>query len=255
MGRRAAARRSPAPHPRARQHRRWQQHVRHPARRTPGPARPQHPACPPSRPEDRPPAAVPPPRQPSPAARAGQTALLQHPLDAPGVVAYREHRCSFAPPAGPPRGFAKRSREGPPPNRHAHRVVEHPSPQPEPRYSQHAQLQRRRSALTRSPREAPNSRSPPARGVPHSADHRERPPRHRRALLRRAVHHLRGRRPGRLPDAAAFTPGTGCAGPAVPAGPRARRPPGRVAVMVTSRSGRPAGQPGRLPGRATRPVS
>jgi hypothetical protein len=45
----------------------------------------------------------------------------------------------------------QRSRGGPPRNRHAHRVVEHPTPQPEPRHSQHAQLKRRRSdSLTRT---------------------------------------------------------------------------------------------------------
>ena len=110
---------------------RGQQHVRHPARRAPGPARPHHLACPPPRPEDLPLPAMPPPSQPSPAARAGQTALFQHPLDAPGVVAYREHRCSFAPARGPPRGFAKRSRGGPPRNRHAHGVVAHHTPQQE----------------------------------------------------------------------------------------------------------------------------
>jgi hypothetical protein len=110
---------------------RGQQHVRHPARRAPGPARPHHPACPPPRPEDLPLPAMPPPRQPSPAARAGQTALFQHPLDAPGVVAYREHRCSFAPARGPPRGLAKRSRGGPPRNRHAHGVVAQHTPQQE----------------------------------------------------------------------------------------------------------------------------
>ena len=97
------------------------------------------------------------PGQPAPAARTGQAAFFQHPLDAPGVLAYREHRCSFAPARGPPRGFAKRSRGGPPRNRHAHGVAEHPSPQPEPHDSQHAQLQRRRAALTRSRRETPNT--------------------------------------------------------------------------------------------------
>src|SRR5260370_30011090 len=85
-----------------------------------------HPTCP--HPASRP-----------PAARAGQTALFQHPLDAPGVLAPREHRCSFAPARGPPRGFAKRSRGGPPRNRHAHGVVEHHSPQPEPPHPPHAQ--------------------------------------------------------------------------------------------------------------------
>ena len=89
-----------------------QQHVHHPARHAPGPPRPHHPACPPPRPEDRPLLAMPPPRQPPPAARAGQTPLFQHPLDAPGVVASREHRCSFASARGPPRGFGKRSRGG-----------------------------------------------------------------------------------------------------------------------------------------------
>jgi hypothetical protein len=105
-----------------------QQHVHHPARHAPGPPRPHHPACPPPRPEDRPLPAMPPPRQPPPAARAGQNPLIQQPLDAPGVVAYGEHRCSFAPARGPPRGFGKRSRGGPPRNRHAHGVLAHHSP-------------------------------------------------------------------------------------------------------------------------------
>ena len=88
-----------------------QQHVRHPARHSPGPTRPHHPACPPPRPEDRPLPAMPPPRQPPPAARAGQTPLFQHPLDAPGVVAYREHRCSY-PHAALPEASAKDHGEG-----------------------------------------------------------------------------------------------------------------------------------------------
>ena len=57
---------------------------------------------------------MPPPGQPSPAVRAGQTALFQHPLDAPGVVAYREHRCSFAPARGPPEASPKDHGEGRP---------------------------------------------------------------------------------------------------------------------------------------------
>ena len=67
----------------------------------------------PARPEHRPLPGITPPGQPSPARRAAQAALFQHPLDASRVVAYREHRCSFAPARGPPRGFAKRSRGGP----------------------------------------------------------------------------------------------------------------------------------------------
>jgi hypothetical protein len=69
---------------------------------------------------------------PQPASRPrsqGRTnPLIQHPLDAPGVVAYGEHRCSFAPARGPPLGFGKRSRGGPPRNRHAHGVLAHHSP-------------------------------------------------------------------------------------------------------------------------------
>ena len=114
----------------------------HASPRTPGTATGA--AAPPCRaaPARRSPACgMPPRRQPPLAARARQTAFFQHPLDAPGVLAYREHRCSFAPARGSPRGLAKRSRGGPPRNRHAHGVVEHHSPQPQPAHHQPAQPQ------------------------------------------------------------------------------------------------------------------
>jgi len=66
----------------------------------------------PHRPENNTLQGMTPPGQPSPAHRAAQAALFQHPLDAARVVAYREHRCSFAPARGPPRGFAKDHGEG-----------------------------------------------------------------------------------------------------------------------------------------------
>lgn len=81
---------------------RGQQHMRHPARRAPGPARPHLPALA-ARPEHLPLPGMPPPGQPPPAPRAAQAAFSQHPLDARRVVAYREHRCSLAPAHGPPR--------------------------------------------------------------------------------------------------------------------------------------------------------
>ena len=89
---------------------RRQQHVRRPAACAPRPPRPDRPARPPGPNTARHPA-MPPPGQPSPAHRAAQTALFQHPLDRRRVVAYREHRCSFAPQRPSPR-LAKRHGEG-----------------------------------------------------------------------------------------------------------------------------------------------
>jgi hypothetical protein len=108
-----------------------QQHMRHPAPRAPRPARPHRPA-PPPRPEDHPlPVAMPPPCQPPTAPRTRQTALFQHPLDARRVLAYREHRCSFAPARGPPRGFAKKItvRAAPKPTRSRCRRAPRPATQ------------------------------------------------------------------------------------------------------------------------------
>ena len=126
-------------HP-AQQQPRGQQHMRHQAHQAPGPARLHLPALP-ARPEHGPLPGMTPPGQPSPARRAAQAALFQHPLDARRVVAYREHRCSFAPARPSPVLRQKSSRGGPSRNRHAHGVVAHHTPQQEHGQNQPAQPQ------------------------------------------------------------------------------------------------------------------